>query len=603
MMAARDSSFTDARARVRPLVFIFLFSFLILGSSPATYGAATIDVLDYDLSLEPNLSAQTISGEVRISFLSRVDNLSEIELDAQELQVEEVSDAGAALKFEKKGGHLLVHLQRAASPDKPRWLQIRYRAKPARGLEFFADHLYAAYNTPRWMPCNFEPGDRAALSLRLTLPENFKAVANGDFVEKKSLPEGRAQFVWKERASVPPYVYGFAAGLFQEVEREKRGVQLFFLARALYTPGEVERIFADTGDMLNFFEQRAGVQYPKKRYTQVLASGGVMQEMSAFTVLRENYGRDVLTEPRENWLIAHEFAHQWWGIRVSCAGWADFWLNEGFAEFMMSAYREHRFGQDEYDRDMEMARTGYSRIRAAGKDRPLAYRTPIAESQAGGPVVYDKGALLLNLLRYELGEDAFWRGLRLYTTRNFDRSVVTGDLQKAMEEASRKSLTQFFEQWVYRPSVPDVVARHRLEKGEVVIEVEQQGDAMWSIPLQIAIETSKGGRESRRIDLTERQKKVRFRLRGNLLSVRLDDGGHLPFRVKQEARPLSMLLYQLSHEPDTAGRAEALAQIQSLLAYTKEEAARTELKAALAERAAQDPARLIRALAKRALEK
>ncbi|MBD0371888.1 MAG: M1 family metallopeptidase [Pyrinomonadaceae bacterium] len=603
MMAAPDNSFNASRACVRLLVFIFLFLSLLLIPSSKSYASTSIDVLDYSLSLEPNLSGQTIAGEVRISFLSRVDNLSEITLDAQELQVEEVSENGTALKFEAKEGHLLIRLARAASPNVARSLQIRYSAKPTRGLKFFADHLYAAYNTPRWMPCNFEPGDRASLFLKLTLPENFKAVANGDFVEKKSLPGGRAQFVWRERASVPPYVYGFAAGLFQEVMREKNDVQLFFLARSLYTLTEVEKIFADTSDMLEFFEKRAGVEYPKKRYTQVLASGGVMQEMSAFTVLRENYGRDVLTEARENWLIAHEFAHQWWGIRVSCAGWSDFWLNEGFAEFMMSAYREHRFGQDEYDRDMEMARMSYAKIRAAGKDRPLAYRTPITESQAGGPIVYDKGALVVNLLRYELGEDAFWRGLRLYTTRNFDKSVVTGDLQKAMEEASGKALTRFFEQWIYTPGVPYLVARHRLEKGEVVVELEQQGSALWNIPLQIAVETSGGGRESRRVDLTERRLEVRFRLRGNLLSVRLDDGSHLPFRVKQEERPVSMLLYQLSHEPDTAGRAEALEQIQSLLAYTKEESTRAQLKAALEERAARDTTRLIRALAKRALEK
>ncbi|MCA1557991.1 MAG: hypothetical protein LC731_05555, partial [Acidobacteria bacterium] len=351
------------------------------------------------------------------------------------------------------------------------------------------------------------------------------------------------------------------------------------------------------------FEQRAAAPYPQKRYTQVLASGSVAQEMSAFTVIRENYGKDVLTEPRENWLIAHELAHQWWGIRVTCAGWSDFWLNEAFAEIMMSAYREQRFNRDEYDRDMELARASYQRLRAAGRDRSLAYREAIPESKAGGAIVYDKGAMVLNLLRYELGEKAFWRGVRLYTSRNFNRSVVTGDLRKAMEEASGKSLTRFFEQWIYGSHVPEIVSRYRFEKGEVVVEIEQLQAVPWKLALQVAVETTTGGRISRRVELTRKKQEVRFPLIGSLLSVRLDDGGHLPFRVKQEGRTLAMLLYQLAREPDTAGRADALYEIQALMGSTKEEAALSRLRAALEERAAKDSTRLIRQLALKALGK
>jgi aminopeptidase N len=579
---------------------IFLLSVSILWQAIAA--GASLDVLHYDAEIEPNLSEQTIAGVVSIEFKSLSNNLSEIVLDAQELQVEEVSEKGSALKFEAKEGRLFIQLSSVMNVGEARVLTIRYRGKPTRGLKFFADHLYAAYSTPRWMVCNFDPGDKATLTLRLTVPEDFKMVANGNEVERKSLSQGRTQYVWRDDALVPPYVYGFSAGRFREVEKSKGSVQLYFLARDNYTPAEIERIFADTTDILDFFEKRAGVAYPQKRYTQVLASGNVAQEMSAFTVIREAYGRDVLTEPREDWLIAHEFAHQWWGIPISCAGWADFWLNEGLAEFMMSAYREHRFGREEYDRDMELARASYARIRAAGKDRQLAYREAIAESKAGGAIVYDKGALVLNLLRYELGDDAFWRGVRLYTMRNFGGSVITNDLRKAMEEAAGKSLERFFEQWVYGAGVPDISVKHRVEGGEVIIELEQRQEALWRFPLQVAIETTRG-RESRRVELRGKKQDVRFRLTGSLLSVRVDDGGHLPFRLKQEGRSLSMLLYQLAREPDTAGRADALEQIQALLASTKEESIRAQLTAALEERATQDSTRLIRALAKKALGK
>jgi aminopeptidase N len=587
--------------RARSLYLIISVVSLLLIFTQTIRAAANLDVLNYDAEIEPNLSEKTISGMVSINFLSLADNLSEVELDAQELQIEAVTEGASALRFEAREGKVLIRLERAARRGEARTLKIRYHANPTRGLKFYEDHFYAAYNTPRWMVCNFEPGDLATLSLRLTLPEDFKMVANGALEEKKSLGARRALYAWREQSPVPPYVYGFAAGRFQEVVKAKGNVQLFFLVRDGFTLAEVERIFADTSDMLEFFESRAGVRYREKRYTQVLASGNVAQEMGAFTVIRESYGKEILQEPRENWLVAHEFAHQWWGIPVSCKGWADFWLNEGFAEFMMSAYRERRFGLDEYDRDMELARASYARVRAAGKDRPLAYRETIKESQAGGPVVYDKGALVLSLLRYELGDKAFWRGVRLYTRRHFGGSVVTEDLRQAMEEASGKRLERFFAQWVYGAGVPEIFARHRVEGGEVVVELEQRQATPWAIPVQVAVETTRG-RRSRRVELTGKRQEVRFRLAGELLSVRVDDGGRLPFRIKQEERSLALLLYQLAHEPDTAGRAEALDQIQARLASTKDEGVRSQLKAALEERAARDRTRLIRSMAKKALE-
>ena len=140
-----------------------------------------------------------------------------------------------------------------------------------------------------------------------------------------------------DKRPIPPYIFGFAAGLFQEVTRQDGSIQLHFLARSNFSILQVEQIFADTSDMRKFFEGRAGVPYPGDRYTQVLASGFVEQEMSDFTVMRENYGIGILAEPRDNNLAVHEFAHQWWGNSVTCAGWADFWLNEALTEFMMAA--------------------------------------------------------------------------------------------------------------------------------------------------------------------------------------------------------------------------------------------------------------------------
>lgn len=600
-MDRKSRSYWSTKSRKQTRFFCFFFPlFLLLFPTLAHAASAPVDVLHYDAEIKPDLAERSIAGIVQIRFASRVNNLSAVELDAQELVVEEISENGSALRFEATEGRLTVRLAQPARAGEIKTLKIRYRARPTRGLRFYDDHLYAAYNTPRWLVCRFDPGDKATLVLKLTLPTSMRVVANGELVQKTPLANNQTQYVWREDAAIPPYTFGFAAGRFQEVVTKKGKVQLVSFARNIYTPAEIKRIFADTSDMLEFFESRAGVAYPARRYTQVLASGNIMQELGEFTLLRESYGKEILNEPRENWLIAHELAHQWWGNRVSCASWSDFWLNEGFAEFMMSAYREHRFGRDEYDRDMEMARMSYARLRAAGRDRPLAYREAVTESQAGGPIVYDKGALVLNLLRYELGDKIFWAGVRRYTRRHFGGMVVTRDLQKAMEEASGKSLELFFEQWIYSKSMPEISAKHIVQGGEILVIIDALPEPFRTIEIDVAVETERG-RYVRATKLFGKQQTLNFQSNGKLLSVRIDDGGRLPFLIKHE-RPLAMLLYQLAHEPDTAGRADALREVQSLLASAlSDERLRAQLKAALAERAAQDRTRLIRSLAAKAL--
>jgi aminopeptidase N len=165
--------------------------------------------------------------------------------------------------------------------------------------------------------------------------------------------------------------------------------------------------------------------------------------------LRDSYGKQVLQNEQDQWLAAHEFAHQWWGNMVTCRDWNHFWLNEGIATFMAAAYLEHRFGREVYLREIESNRASYEKVRAAGKDKSLVFPDWLHPTREDRTLVYDKGAYVLHLLREEMGERAFWNGLRLFTRRHFGKSVVTGDFVAAMEEANGKSLKEFFAKWVY----------------------------------------------------------------------------------------------------------------------------------------------------------
>jgi aminopeptidase N len=403
------------------------------------------DVLHYDVTLEPDISTKSVKGSVliRVSTTSTA-----VEFDCGVLSIDAVSEGKTPLQFSVDNHKLRVSLRPGI-----REIQIDFHGTPKYGIRFFPDRqqVYTVFSTSQWMVCVDDPADKATLTFKLILPAQLTAVANGELVSQRDLSNNKRVFEWRQSSPIPTYIIGFAVGPFQVVKEKRRNVELQYFATN-YTAIEVRRIFRDTPDMLDFFEERAGVKYTDKTYTQVLAAGGVEQEMSSFTALKEAYGKQVLDNEHEQWLGAHEFAHQWWGNMVTCRDWNHFWLNEGIATFMAAAYLEHRFGRAAYLREIESNRANYEKVRDAGKDKSLVFPDWNRPTREDRILVYDKGAYVLHLLREEMGERAFWNGIRIFTRRHFGKSVVTSDFVTAMEEANRKSLKEFFAKWVYLQS-------------------------------------------------------------------------------------------------------------------------------------------------------
>lgn len=409
-----------------------------------------IDVLHYSVTVEPDIANKKLTGNVLIRFVANADQLNVVEFDCGDLTIDSVRLAGAALQFSTRDHRLRIDMPLANNAREARDIEIDYHGAPKRGIRFFPDRnqVYTVFSTSQWMVCVDAPDDKATLTLKLILPASVTPVASGRFVSQRELPNMKRVSEWNESNAIPTYVFGFAAGPFRAVTEKRKGVEFRYLATN-YSDTEVRRIFRDTPDMLEFFERRAGVKYAGPTYTQVLAAGGVEQEVSRFTALKESYGKQVLQNEQDQWLGAHEFAHQWWGNMVTCRDWNHFWLNEGIASFMATAYLEHRFGRAVYLREIDSYRASYEKVRLAGKDKSLVFPDWLNPTRDDRTLVYDKGAYVMHLLREEMGEPAFWNGLRIFTRRHFGKSVVTADFVAAMEEASDKDLSKFFAKWVY----------------------------------------------------------------------------------------------------------------------------------------------------------
>jgi aminopeptidase N len=389
----------------------------------------------YDVHLTPDLAAKRMAGEVSIKLTSRADRLDAVELDAGDMQIASAKEGQAALYFERKERILIVAMRSPVYKNDHRTIAIRYTAVPAKGLVFFPDQIYTSFFTSDWMPCDEHPEDRATLALTIDVPPQFKVAASGH-------PVGAT---WTLDTPYPAFLYAFAAGDFAQSTKKIEGVTLRVLGKA--------DVLGDTAAVMKFLVERSGKPYPLDTYTQVFTHGAVEQEAVGMTLLPEKYAADLKEHPENLNLLAHELAHQWYGVEIVARDWSDFWLSEGMATFLADAFLEQRFGKARYEREIAESRQTYDNLRAQGRDRPLFFTDWQTPQQAGGPLPYHKGAFVLSEVRRLLTDEVFWRGLRAYTNAHWGGQVTSDDLEAAMASVAgkelSKQLTKMFQQYIY----------------------------------------------------------------------------------------------------------------------------------------------------------
>ena len=561
---------------------------------PLRYREKDYRVEDYEADLAPDPRTQSVRGNVIIHLASRVPSLTVVSLDADGLLIEKATEGARSLQVDGEPGLARVRLTRPARNGERRTIRVWYHAEPRRGMVFLPNGWwYTAFHTEAWLPCDASPEDRATFTFHWTVPAGSGLIATGDEVKRAKLPGAGEVRTIRLAEPYPAYLVGAVAGPLRTVCTAAGGVDLCASIDRDATIDLRPALDAAKG-ALHPLEQWAGVPFPRKRYDQVFLPNRVVgQELVGMALLSEGYLRDLAQDPREDWLVVHELIHSWWGNRVTCRSWNDFWLNEGLTTFLQAAYKNVRWGRSDYEEEIANARRRYANARRAGKERAVSYDGWLTPPDASGPITYSKGALVFELLRQRLGEPAFWTGLRAYTRAGLKSGVASRDLQRAMEDASGQDLSPLFEQWVQGASPPELVATHRREKGEVVIEIEQRQARLVEMPLSIAVETSLR-RERAQVQLHDRRAVVRVPVgSAELRSVRLDDTAALPARIAHD-RPLDMLLFQVAHEPDVVGRMEALEALQATCRVPDARSRCGRVASFIAERDAREPSRLVR---------
>jgi len=407
------------------------------------------DIIDFHVSLTPDVDAGTVFGvqKITVSLSESTDHI--VSFTSGALTVLEMSVNGDLVDIQTVDGEIVVPLAPASEPDRLVEIVATYFSQPDRGYSIGESGVYTEYFACDWMICQQENfGDKATVTLELNLPAKMESVGPGSLVESMWLPNGLHRSTWRSDVAYPPYIYAFAFGNFVTAKQNAGSVVLKYVS-AVVGKEQLLKLFGPTGEMLSFFEAKAGTPFPHQEYTQLYVEGGSAQEAISHSIIGERWLKPILTDPQEDWVIAHELAHQWWGNGVTCSDISEFWLNEGITVFMVAAWKEHRWGRTAYERDLQFSKNSHQRAINAGMDVPLAYDGEYPSIRIRRAIQYGKGAVFMDVLRSELGEKSFWSGLRDYTSANMGKTVSSASLQLAFERASSRDLSSLFDDWVY----------------------------------------------------------------------------------------------------------------------------------------------------------
>jgi len=415
----------------------------------AAPGPADFSVFAYELELRIDRGLKVVAGREKIRLRGTGEKLASVAFPLNGIEVRSVTSVhGDPFVTLTANDQLEVRLPGPIARGQELAMVVEYSAAAPKWVEFRADAVYTAFHTCTWMVCRDRPDDKATFTLGITVPDGLTLVASGMPVGGRR-PEGEAgRQIWRERVPSSPYLFGFVLGRLSRTARTHRGVTLEYFAPP-EDEARLQQLFADDDRMLDFFVAKAGRPLPRPFYRQVVVEGSAAQELTSLSILGRSQLEPRLQDPTEDWLVAHELAHQFWGNLVTCADWSHFWLNEGVTVFMVAAYKQQRWGEPSYERELALLRARHQWAVDANFDVPLTFGGEYPSLRLRRAIDYSKGALFVARLRDVMGERAFWAALGKYTRRFAGRAATTQDFQAVFAAETQADLSKLFEEWAY----------------------------------------------------------------------------------------------------------------------------------------------------------
>ena len=536
------------------------------------------------LNLTLDERQKTVSGTSTLTLRPLTPNLEMAEIDSSELKIRTITQPnGTKLAWDENDGKLRVHLPQTAANNADLTLIIAFEGKPRKGLYFVGpDPGYPekpvqiwsqgeVEDSHYWFPTYDYPNDKATSEGYYTVNADFTVVSNGRLIGVEEHPSAHTKtFHWKQDMPHSTYLTSVVVGRFEKYSEQAGDIPADYYVPPGTGRDKALRSFHETPEAIRFFSEKIGIPYPYPKYAQVAVHDfvfGGMENISA-TTLTDRTLHDDGSEPQINSvdLVTHELAHQWFGDLLTCANWANIWLNEGFATYWADLYREHRFGEQDFRYSLMQERSRYIE-----EDRQR-YRRPMVTSFYTDPLdlfdrtTYEKGGLVLDMLRYVLGDENFFASLSNYAKAHQTGTVTTDDLRKAAEQTSGQELGWFFDEWTTKAGYPELEVAQQWDESShklhLIIEQKQLVDdqtPIFRMPVDVEFTTA-SGRSRRRIEFTQARDEFDFTLESKPLMTRFDPDHRLLATVKFP-KSTAELIYQIKNDTSVPGRVWAVQQL------------------------------------------
>lgn len=580
-------------------------------------------ILHTALNLHFDWEKSWVIGKAKLTVQPYFYPQDSVVLDANGFEIKDIwlqdSTDANKLSFTYDGKQLRIALGRKYSKNEKIDLLIDYVAKPNdleigtdiaspddRGLYFIQPDSQTGMPRQLWTQgeteCNanwFPTINNTMLKMTqqiiLTVPDTMVTLSNGLLKDSKLNKDGTRTDTWAQDKPHAPYLVMIAAGKFDIVKDKWRDKEVSYYMEPKFAP-HARLVFGKTPEMLEFFSQKLGVDYPWDKYAQIVVRNfvsGAMENTSASVFFdRMNMTPAAYKDETYEDIVAHELFHHWFGDLVTAESWSNLPLNESFATYGEYLWLEHKYGQEEADMHGLNDRLIYL-AKEKNTLRDVIRFDYADREQMFDEVSYQKGGRILHMLRKTVGDEAFFAALKLYLEKHAYQSVEIHDLRLAFEEVTGQDLNWFFNQWFLASGNPELTVNTMYDDSlkQVVVALSQTQDLskmpLYQLPLNVDLYyDTKVERKS--LTLRHKQDTFRFASAEAPKLINVDAEKYLLAKVENN-KTVDACIYQYLHGPLFMDRFDA---VQQLANQTEAAPARAILVTAL-----QDKAWFIRLMA------
>ena len=538
------------------------------------------DALHYRIQLNLDIENKTFTGQTTVLITPLHDDFKQCVLDAEDFKVASVKDSyGQTLKFEQTDNELIVYFAKPFRHGHKVAFTVAYQGQdPKDGLRFYTESqenpaLVASDSWPdgvhHWFPCNDYPNDKVTNEIIATVKKPLKVASNGLLQSVTENPaEGTTTWHWVQDLPHSTYLIVLAAAPYEIIHDAYGTIPISYWVYPRHKKN-AQLVFGKTPKMMKFFNCIFGYDYPWIKYDQVIVPFGGGAESTTATVMGHRIMYDSKGEKDFSsiGIVSHELAHQWWGDLITLRSWAHAWMNESFGTYCDYLYYRFERGEDEGAVNLLRKKDSYLREARNRYIRPIVYNRYRRPQDLFDAHSYPKGAVVLHMLRFVLGDEVFFRTLKHFLHEYAFEPVDTHDFMKSVKSVSGKDMEWFFKQWVFSPGHPefDISCAWDAEAKQVILRVRQVQDTSLGIPIyktpvQVGLVTAQE-KTTHTIWIEDADEEFKFPTPAEEkpLLVRFDEGNYL-LKEWSFTKSQAELIYQLQND-DVIGRAWAASEL------------------------------------------